>query len=270
MLNNTYFTSGVSDSSPCSFTVCKADSSICHIRLDFDTFNIAGPSTDSSNTNPTMRSRCLTASFSASTSGSDPSPLCGTNTGYHMYLEAEDSCNTLEFTWLASSTDTRDWNIQVAQIECGAKWAPPPGCTQYFTGTTGTIFSYNYQGGSHLADHDYQNCIRAEQGYCSITYTGNVFKIGDGTGAATSFVGQACSRDWLTIPHGGSTTSNVANKDRFCGEFLNPTGGIGASAEVKSQVQPFKVGVHFDGTEFNNPAEDTVGFSLAYAQSTTC
>jgi len=271
VLNNTYFNSGNSDTSACTFEVCKTDSSICHIRLDFDTFEIAGPSTANTGTNPTMRSRCLTASFSASTQGGDPTPLCGTNTGYHMYLEPEDGCNTLEFSWLDSSTDSRSWSIQVAQIECNKEWSPPQGCTQYFTGVSGTIVSYNFQGGSHLADHDYQNCIRTEQGYCSITYTGSTFQVGDGTQAATSKVGSTCSLDWITIPFGGSTTSSVSNKEKYCGTFLNPTDGIGTAAVVLSNVQPFKVGVHFDGTESNNPAaESTVGFSLSYSQSKTC
>ena len=31
-------------------------------------------------------------------------------------------------------------------------------------GTSGYIYSYNYAGGYHLANQDYTNCIRTEQG----------------------------------------------------------------------------------------------------------
>ena len=45
-LNNTYFASRTSgDTSPCSLRVCRANTNICQIRLDFDTFNIEGPVT---------------------------------------------------------------------------------------------------------------------------------------------------------------------------------------------------------------------------------
>ena len=42
--NNTYFLSDGAVS-PCSLTVCRANTNICQIRLDFDTFNIEGPVT---------------------------------------------------------------------------------------------------------------------------------------------------------------------------------------------------------------------------------
>ena len=33
---------------------------------------------------------------------------------------------------------------QVTQVECTSKRAAPSGCTQYFTGSSGTIETYNY------------------------------------------------------------------------------------------------------------------------------
>ena len=35
----------------------------------------------------------------------------------------------------------------------------------------GNVYSYNYQGGVHLANQEYTNCIRQEEGYCSIGYS---------------------------------------------------------------------------------------------------
>lgn len=34
----------------------------------------------------------------------------------------------------------------------------------------GHVYSYNYQGGVHLANQEYTNCIRQEEGYCKNSY----------------------------------------------------------------------------------------------------
>ena len=106
--------------------------------------------------------------------------ICGDNSGQHMILEAAQSCNTLQFLW---TTGTPDFNIRVSQLECNVRWKPRSGCTQWFTGTTGTIQSYNFAGGHHLAGQDYTICIREEAGYCSITYSADTFKISLGLDA---------------------------------------------------------------------------------------
>ena len=50
---------------------------------------------------------------------------------------------------------------QVTQYSCGFNNLAPKGCTQYYFGeTTNTVMSYNYQGGTHLANQDQQICIR--------------------------------------------------------------------------------------------------------------
>ena len=67
---------------------------------------------------------------------------------------------------------------------------------QYFTGVTGYIYSYNYAGGYHLANQKYTNCVRPEQGYCSIEFTPVNGKFGmSGTDAtATANVGDKCTK----------------------------------------------------------------------------
>ena len=100
--------------------------------------------------------------------------ICGNNLGQHMILEASPSCNSLVFQW---STGTPSFNIQVSQIECDVSWKPRSGCSQWFTGVTGTLQSYNFAGGHHLANQDYSICIRAEVGYCSIEYTADTFRL---------------------------------------------------------------------------------------------
>ena len=166
------------------------------IRLNFDTFTITQPHTTAyagraadttEQTNP--RTQCQRAQFLATSDGPNPPIICGTNTGYHMILEAQDSCNTLTFAW--DNSDTQTWNIHISQFLCTDPHKAPAGCLQYFTGkliscfpqvslkalnhfpsifkpwhlkcwkltfiivfagTTGNIYSYNFQGGYHLAN----------------------------------------------------------------------------------------------------------------------
>ena len=102
--------------------------------------------------------------------------------------------------------------------------APPPGCTQYFTGAlsyldltcsenhgnisgaTGFIQSYNYAGGLHLANQDYSACVRTERGYCSIGYTATdatSFQISSqnpNTATDTgAYVGDSCTTDYIEV-----------------------------------------------------------------------
>ena len=46
----------------------------------------------------------------------------------------------------------------------------PTDCVQWFTGTTGAVKSYNFAGSQLLQSQYYTNCIRTEQGYCSIQW----------------------------------------------------------------------------------------------------
>ena len=259
-INNTYFKSSDGDSSPCLFSVCKISDDICQIRLDFDTFDIAQPSTNNpAQTFPNGRTQCQQAQFLVTSSGNNSPTICGTNTDYHMIVEAEDSCNTLQFDW--SSSSTRSWNIQISQLSCQSRWKPPEGCLQYFTGTSGYIYSYNYAGGTHLASQDYTNCIRTEQGYCSIEYTpvGGNFKISGPAPTATANRGDTCDKDYIILSGGGNnyyyhyyyiilsgggaTAGATTNFDRFCGSLFSITDGSTTGATIFANKQPFQVGV---------------------------
>jgi hypothetical protein len=50
--------------------------------------------------------------------------------------------------------------FQITQISCNDASLPPAGCTQYFTGTSGTINSYNYANGVQLAYQTQTICMR--------------------------------------------------------------------------------------------------------------
>ena len=84
--------------------------------------------TTSTDTDPIGRTQCQTAQFLASGNGvqldffqshrnefvQDSIPtICGTNTGYHMLLPADDACNQLSVAW---TSGTQSWNIRVGSL----------------------------------------------------------------------------------------------------------------------------------------------------------
>ena len=90
---------------------------------------------------------------------------------------------------------------------------------------TGTLESYNFAGGIHLANQDYTVCIRQEAGYCSIEYTADTFQVSLGVdglphpstaeelaniplSTAKSGVDNiVCQTDYIIIPQGKKAES---------------------------------------------------------------
>ena len=114
--NNTYFTSdSSSDTSPCTFSVCRTNDNICQLVLVFASFVLPAPDTAVvTDVKSLSYGNCYDARFEAESYGSSAlHPVCGTNTGYHMILEADPACNSLQFTWNSGSPS---WNILVYQV----------------------------------------------------------------------------------------------------------------------------------------------------------
>ena len=170
---------------------------------------------------------------------------------------------------------------------------------------TGTLESYNFAGGIHLANQDYTVCIRQEAGYCSIEYTADTFQVSLGVdglphpstaeelaniplSTAKSGVDNiVCQTDYIIIPQGktgvrifhqshhtiigGATAGANENHHVFCGAFLNPAGAQTTNAVVKTSQKPFQIHVHFDGRETIAPVDETgttnVGFKIKYVQT---
>lgn len=68
------------------------------------------------------------------------------------------------------------------------------GCLQYYTGVSGTIRSFNYDGvnGRQLSNQDYTICMRTESNFCGISYTvcnAGFFSITGPSGGSASTVG---------------------------------------------------------------------------------
>merc|ERR1719347_1201031 len=122
--NNTYFSSsGRTLGNACTYRVCKCSDSVCQLRLDFETFVLNDPvtiSTELVTADLTTRGQCNTDVFGVTAPGFGSVPvICGTNTGYHMYVPASDSCNELAASYgSGSSASTSSLSIKVSQIEC--------------------------------------------------------------------------------------------------------------------------------------------------------
>ena len=59
----------------------------------------------------------------------------------------------------------------MTQYSCDFDNLAPDGCTQYFFGSNSqTIQTFNFDGGSQLADQDQNICIRRERNNCRICF----------------------------------------------------------------------------------------------------
>ena len=131
-----------SDSDPCTYTFCKANSDVCKLRIDFDTMVLTAPTTISSTavtTDSTQMGDCATDTLTVSNPGfSNPPTICGYNTGQHMWVPASDDCNQINIDIDTGSTSTtRKWQIKVTQYECDNLMMPLQDCLQYHTAQSG-------------------------------------------------------------------------------------------------------------------------------------
>jgi len=155
---------GITTAGTCTYTINYASTNICQLRLDFQNLDLqipAGTGDDLTITGPT---------------GANTSPvITGLNTGRHMYVAtgASTTATTLAVVTRTAGA-TRIWNIRVDQIECDSAYKAPEGCTQYFTGSTGTLTTYNFRttpnSAQELGAQDYSFCIKQASGSCTVQY----------------------------------------------------------------------------------------------------
>jgi len=317
--NTTYFTSSSRAlGESCKLTICKTSADVCQLRLDFETFVLndpvtastvtVGPATNAAGTANSLGD-CNTDQFSVTApGGKSPPVICGTNSGQHMYVHASPQCNVLNANFGSSSTATSSaFTIKITQVLCSSKLKAPQGCLQYFTGTTGTITTYNYNsgGGVLLTNQDYSICLRSERTYCAVCYWSTAFKMSLPDGAnGNNGVDTLCGYpainpamtkgggfDYIFIADGqcdspvsGAVTGTMETNDRYCGTELRCLSAVPATATtgtagqtVCSMNKPFKISVHSDGLEYyesTTASEGLIannrGFSISYYQKTSC
>jgi len=261
--NLTTFMSNNVVAGSCAATICPLNSDIVQLRLDFTTFVIAPPQTgtaaaqflvingqvnNAAGMPYTADGQCLADAFSVTAPGGVGSPvICGTNTNEHMYIDASDSCNMLTFQiGNAPVAVTQQWSIRVTQYEMSFPNKAPKGCLQYhFAGdgdndgnedaTQIRSFNWNAGNGRHLANQDYNICIRREATNSRICYsqagttTLNDFIISDGLAgdAALAAAMGLWGKDGLQCGNYGATGKGIGSKADF--DYLNIPGASTAA-----------------------------------------
>jgi len=255
--------------SPCKYTVCPMGTDICRIRFDFTTMVLAGAVAGSISAaaaavgaagtlNGPLIGDCVDDQFSISGGlGRGTPTICGTNTGYHMIVDADrlgNTCHTALFNIGGTTSTSRSWNILITQYSCGdtdsSGW---PGCLQYYTATASNIQNFGFpptitavtSAVTHLSNQHYDICIRRASGSCYICYSPTIiaatlaaigtpiiaqisFGLSIGATAANpaSLISATCTQDWIEVP--GADTAAIAaisaaaltNGGRLCGRVL--------------------------------------------------
>ena len=122
---------------PTSFT------EVCQVRLDFESFQIDGPTA----TTEADGGACVDSLVVSGSSGLSSPVICGSNAGQHIYMEMGTQSSdtaTLAFTFAASASTTRTWEIKATQIPCSASYRAPDGCLQNHVGLTGRFQTFNF------------------------------------------------------------------------------------------------------------------------------
>jgi len=304
--NNTYFESDGDEKGHCSVKICKNKPSIVQLRLDFETFTIAGPSitvtdtvqTASNNvvavpgataTASNYQSQCLTDSFAVSNPGGHSPPvICGSNNDYHMYVDASEDCNDLTFTVKDNTNfiNGRAWTVRVTQYDGGFENLAPPGCTQYFwdkEDTDGELYSYNWNGGNgrHLADQKQVICIRREENKNKICYsaadTGDISISGPmlGAGGCPTYAGgynAAGSLQHADVLLIQSATDPANNAPLAYSNICGQNSRFAGVATICTTAKPFRITFHSDSfeedaMEMAGTPGNQAGFHLTYYQS---
>merc|ERR1739846_136561 len=222
----------------CNYQINKAQADVCSLRLDFLTFNTQAG--DFAAATPDVAAHVVdslgacrdTFSVITNTNGGDTPVVCGQNDGQHMYIDigpSETASATIGFTFLALAA-TRSWEIKVTQLECGNAMTPPDGCLQWHTGSAGQLTTFNFAGNAlHLADQNYNICIRQEMGMTCTVYTVCAAIAGQGSPYSLSYVapaiavgatGSSCTLDFIEIAGSSETCGATALNNKYCGDVL--------------------------------------------------
>jgi len=263
---------------------------VSRIRLDLTTFTIAAPVTPdltgaaaSSLLTGGAIGQCAMDTFQVTGSGGSSPVICGSNDGQHLIVDTDGAaCVTAAFSF-GLDTATRNYKIHVIQYDRLNEMGGPAGCLQFFTGATGTVNTFNWIAvatSTHLANQDYDVCIRRMKDLCTICWSPitvgantpvrGSFGLSNGGVAAdaVAMAGQAIScvadtaaattdsNDYIIIPNGevaaaaatAGTAVVVQGVDKYCGRYLN-TDALLLDATVCSRVTPFKLSVFTDGSE---------------------
>jgi len=288
------------------YTVSKMKDDICQIRLDFDSFVIAGPSVSTESialgAQLCRDSLILSTTDVANTATSPQGPsgvLCGALTGQHLYVDLSPTTSdklTMTLGTVVSTTITpaiaqRVWDIKVSQIECHALYKAPPGCQQYYMARTGKITSMNFMKvtgstpsataqntGIHLATSHIRSCIRREKNMCCTEYqlctAYNGISLADTTaiaitGGANGIYNEAWTLDMDTNPFVINTQTNIGMVDNQCtGDYVEIPSSTSRTCGAQFGSALGNMNTRYCGNKFG--ANMQAGVAASTASSSVC
>merc|ERR1711994_233370 len=161
--------------------------------------------------------------------------ICGDLAGQHMYVQVGKSTSNVKASVATdTATTSRSWNIKIRQIECDNPNKPPSDCTQYYDCGTGTIESFNFNGGLLPAmQHSYSICFRPQSGACGVSVS-----VDGGTTSPNPFClpsskkgvdGKASSQ--VTAPTTAPCTTNAGSRQGHCDVAALEFPGLEASLD---------------------------------------
>jgi len=162
----------------CSYSICPLSKTVSRIRLDLTEFTIAGPGAPDPMDGEAANSKqgfgfvgtCVRDTFVV---GNSP-VICGVNAGQHMIVDTDGTeCVTALFSYGLDAV-SRAYTIHVTQYDRTNEMGGPRGCLQFYTGLTGTVSTFNWQTpttSTHLANQDYDVCVRKQIDRCVICWS---------------------------------------------------------------------------------------------------
>jgi len=271
----------------CSYSICPMGTNVCRIRLDFETFTIAGPLVFTGNAANLAggAGNCVTDTFVATGSLGGSPVICGANQNQHMFVDTDgEQCASANFAFGGLTNINRQFNIRVMQYDCmDQENGGPSGCLQYFTAPEAIVSSFNYPVGAaavvnaiaggannfqHLNNQNYAICFRRAAGNCALCFSPDVrtAAIDQSFGLSVTAIAEmgatdaACLTDYLEIPGAmASQALALANPKTALGTYkncgANLSGGAGATTTtVCTGELPFRIRFVSDANEANAAA----------------
>lgn len=164
---------------------------------------------------------------------------------FSVYVETARNTNAATVRITTDTTSfNRQWRIKVSFIECFSPSRAPIDCMQYFTGRSGIIMSYNFNGGHEMtANQEVTYCFRQEPGTTAIEYSvesdsssPDYFNLnGDGTNnAMRTTSGTSCSNAVLSfVTEYNTELGGPSSTNYYCGNYLANVGGSTMSGVVR-------------------------------------
>ncbi|ODN04352.1 Tolloid-like protein 1 [Orchesella cincta] len=261
----------------------RKQQNVCQLRLNFIAFDIEGPAATPTAAQGAANAMndagvCKIDSLALTSSGATVPSLCGSMNGQHLYVDFGSSDTiTLNLLLGGASQKERTWNIEILTIPCNSIARAPTGCLQYFTGVSGVVESFNFQGGMHLANLDYSACVRMEDGMRFIDWSPcspNSVRFGGGAAMipTTPAANAACPNtltDYLIIMQGVSfpllaaqTNPTTSTTDRYCDLSFQQT-----NSYVRTSARPFLIHFRTDSAEGGTADVTSVGYCLRWQQN---